>query len=721
MDYSNQNLQGRSFKDKNLESYKFINANLRGADFTGANLAGADFTGAQLQNTNFTDAKAGIPKHWRAMLLIASWLMLGISVNITGLTSLLLVNFITDTDNIENKFTIIISVFFLYIALYIIAFSLDLLIGLAIFVFPGALGMLVGITVTLIHLYIETSFGGGRIIYPGIIFLIIYCAAGGVTFGGMIVEAIVLAMNKAVLPDNNNGVIVGIFGIVATIVIVTTKVTIPVGELGFNIKGAEPGARALIFANIIMLTVTLLGAYIGWRALKGDQKNRWIRSCAIAFASIRGTSFRGANLTNANFTGTTLKSTDFREAILTRTNFNKTKKLDLARAGTTYIQNSQVRQLLITGEGQNKNFDRLDLRYVNLQGAKLENASFIDADFYQANLQGANLSRAILVRTNFERADLRGAKLTGSCIQDWVITGSTKLDGIACDYVYLKWVNGDKRDQMPPRGKFIEGGFVNFVRYMLDTVELYHEKDINPRLALTVLKKMSRDYDQPFDIVALGKKGERVFIQVKVSENLIRFQENRENFKNDYYERYDRGLKLWSGNIHHLPPSVNSFIEKRISEVASEKTDEFAFIDATYVAGDYTENYQGDTTMTGDRHIYQNENSGILQNMSGGTMYCGMQASQENVVSSQQQQSLTEAAEEIQALLKQLEKSYSTEATTGKMALATEVIQRIDSNPTLTAKILSALQVGSVKALEQSLNHPAASFVIGALEDWQKT
>ncbi|NEO81000.1 MAG: hypothetical protein F6J99_34220 [Moorea sp. SIO4G3] len=130
--------------------------------------------------------------------------------------------------------------------------------------------------------------------------------------------------------------------------------------------------------------------------------------------------------------------------------------------------------------------------------------------------------------------------------------------------------------------------------------------------------------------------------------------------------------------------------------------------------------------MTGDRNFHMgngnyNENSGIIQNMSGGTMYGGMQASQENVVSSQQQQSLTEAAEEIQALLKQLEKSYSTEATTGKMALATEVIQRIDSNPTLTAKILSALQVGSVKALEQSLNHPAASFVIGALEDWQKT
>ena len=46
---------------------------------------------------------------------------------------------------------------------------------------------------------------------------------------------------------------------------------------------------------------------------------------------------------------------------------------------------------------------------------------------------------------------------------------------------------------------------------------------------------------------------------------------------------------------------------------------------------------------------------------------------------------------------------------------------QIDSNPNLTARILSALKVDSVKAFEQFLNHPAASFVIGALEDWQKT
>lgn len=94
---------------------------------------------------------------------------------------------------------------------------------------------------------------------------------------------------------------------------------------------------------------------------------------------------------------------------------------------------------------------------------------------------------------------------------------------------------------------------------------------------------------------------------------------------------------------------------------------------------------------------------------------------QGNYYAAGQPQSLAEAAAEIQKLLEQLEKSYSTETTAGKMAIATETISQIDSDPTLAARILSALKEGSISAFEQLLNHPAASFVIGALEDWQKT
>jgi trans-aconitate methyltransferase len=56
-----------------------------------------------------------------------------------------------------------------------------------------------------------------------------------------------------------------------------------------------------------------------------------------------------------------------------------------------------------------------------------------------------------------------------------------------------------------------------------------------------------------------------------------------------------------------------------------------------------------------------------------------------------------------------------------KLDIATEAIKSIEANPTLMERILSALKAGGISALEQALNHPAASFVIDALKDWQQS
>lgn len=86
-----------------------------------------------------------------------------------------------------------------------------------------------------------------------------------------------------------------------------------------------------------------------------------------------------------------------------------------------------------------------------------------------------------------------------------------------------------------------------------------------------------------------------------------------------------------------------------------------------------------------------------------------------------QSQSLTEVATEIQKLLEQLSQTDPTNTTTEKMEIAIKTIEQIESDSTLTQRILSAAKAGGVSALESFLNHPAASFVISALEDWQQT
>ncbi|MBW4512934.1 MAG: CHAT domain-containing protein [Scytonematopsis contorta HA4267-MV1] len=92
----------------------------------------------------------------------------------------------------------------------------------------------------------------------------------------------------------------------------------------------------------------------------------------------------------------------------------------------------------------------------------------------------------------------------------------------------------------------------------------------------------------------------------------------------------------------------------------------------------------------------------------------------QNINAAEPQKNLAEAAKEIQQLLEQLSKTYPTVTMSDKMKLAAEATQQIEQNPTLMQKIISALKACSTAALEQSLNHPAASFVIAAFEDLQK-
>lgn len=606
-------LSGANLKGKDLTGTNFSYADIRGANFSGANLKDAELIGA----------KAGLQRRWATGLVTVSWLLSGLSGIFSQMTDGIL-TFAFDYRVpmyaiIGAASLIVFAVFFILTVCKGLAAGLRVLTFAGILIFAGTVaGAIIGSVYFTFFGVLEGAFAGAMAL-GGTIAL-----SFTVAVVGTVIVAIAVAFALAVV-----GTVAGAFAVAFAVVgVLTGTITGALGATGIEYRALD-------------VTIVLLGAYIGWRGFAGDEKHAWIRSLAIALAAVEGTSFRNANLTDANFTEATLKSTDFRNANLTRTRWHQAKKLDRVRTGRTYLQNKQVQQLVITGKGENKNFDCLDLRGLNLLHANLENASFIDADLYQANLSSANLSRAILVRTNFERADLRGACLTGSCIQDWTISRGTKLDGIICDYVYLKWVNEDKRDQMPPRGKFKAGGFVTFVRYILETVELYHEQDINPRLALTVLQKMSRDYDKPFDIVALGKKGERVFIQVKVSENII-----RENFKDDYYSRYDNDLKLWSGKNHQLPPAVNSFIERRISQIALERTDDFVFVDATYVAGNYTE-IKGEVNMSGDRNIHMG--SGNYNERIDGNYIQG------NYYAPEQKQTLAEAAAEIQQLLTQLQ------------------------------------------------------------------
>ena len=184
------------------------------------------------------------------------------------------------------------------------------------------------------------------------------------------------------------------------------------GFLLFGIAFLEVVVATFAIAGVITMTVALVificFIYLSWRGIKRNPKDGWIRSLAIAFAAIGGSSFRGADLTAADFTDATLKSTDLRGANLTCTCWRDAIKLDFARSGDSYLANFKIRELVKTGEGQGLNCDRFNLNGVNLRGVNLQ-----DASLSQANLKDADLSRA-----NLSRANLDGANVTNTRFAD---------------------------------------------------------------------------------------------------------------------------------------------------------------------------------------------------------------------------------------------------------------------------------------------------------------
>jgi len=113
---------------------------------------------------------------------------------------------------------------------------------------------------------------------------------------------------------------------------------------------------------------------------------------------------------------------------------------------------------------------------------------------------------------------------------------------------------------------------------------------------------------------------------------------------------------------------------------------------------------QGDTNQSGNFGVGFNQGE-IKDNAKVAGIY--KEAEQQNLV------------QEIQQLLEKLEQTYGTDTATAKMRIATEATKEIENNQPLKQRILQALKAGGISALEQSLNHPAASFVIDAIKDFR--
>jgi uncharacterized protein YjbI with pentapeptide repeats len=411
--YHRAKLRGKSFKGQDLT----------GADFSFSDIRGADFTGAILVGANFSNAKAGLQRRWVITIVIIAILLsagAGFLSAIGGsLLGFILVN--GDRENIYvGAISLTVLLIFFLITLYRgVSAACGFLVmavtctGLAAILWAGIVAVA----------WVRTSTETGVMALATLVALVVTAAV-----------SVILAAIGVVIIAGSAAVAGTITGLLAVAVTVSMAGAVAGAVMVLAVKMGGIYVGVLTF-SVAILTI-LLSTDIGCRALFEDERQTWVRNIAMSVVAKRGTNFQGSNLTDADFTRATLKNANFVKSNLTRTCWFQAKKLNRANVRTTYLENQNIQQLLVTKDLQNRNLDGWDLQGINLQGANFSDASLVAAKLNESNLQNADFSRTNLIEAELDKTDLRGATLTGAYIGGWGMTAETKLHGVKCEYIF---------------------------------------------------------------------------------------------------------------------------------------------------------------------------------------------------------------------------------------------------------------------------------------------
>lgn len=301
----------------------------------------------------------------------------------------------------------------------------------------------------------------------------------------------------------------------------------------------SPGEEtSILISSFSIITVASL---IAWQSYRGVSKFHWIKDNALFWAATGGTSFYELDLSECSFDNADLKYTDFRKADLSQASFRNATGLDLARLQGTILENTKIRQLLVTGNGRGQDFTQL-----NLSGA---------------NLTGVDLEEAILIRTNLLNANLSSSTLTNACIQDWTVNLNTNFEDIKCSRIYLKRSqHGHFLEPKPDSGNFQDGEFEKWIAEIHDTVDLIFRNGLNWRAFAFSLAQTAIIHEElGLSVRSIENKSNGLVVaKVSVSSKVDKAKIHEE--LSDYYQdakhkiesRYELILKAKDSEIQRL-------------------------------------------------------------------------------------------------------------------------------------------------------------------------
>ena len=203
-----------------------------------------------------------------------------------------------------------------------------------------------------------------------------------------------------------------------------------------------------------------------------------------------------------------------------------------------------VQSLLVTGQGSNKRYIRLNLKGANFSGADLTEADLTEADISAATLEGAVLERANLTKTQALGTSFYQTNLTGACLEGWNIDSTTKLDGAICEYIYL--LNG-QRERRPSSGNFAPGEFTKLFQEALSTIDLIFRNGIDWKAFTYSFNQLVLDNEgTELSIQSIENKGDGVVV-VRVNAPP---DANKAQLHSEFNQSYETAVKALEAKYH---------------------------------------------------------------------------------------------------------------------------------------------------------------------------
>jgi uncharacterized protein YjbI with pentapeptide repeats len=432
-DFRRINLCGQSFQGQNLADANFTEVNIKGANFNDAILTGADFSGAE----------AGVEQKWLLIQLLIITTMLILAGVLSALIGIFFADLLFNNTNNESGngyflngiiITLVIATTFYTITRYGFT-SKKAIVAFGMIVSLACLSCVINL------------FKVGVPVSTAVAFSAIFGAPIAVIIISVIVFITAVAISSLMTSYNKLFVFFGIVITIAISIILAGFITEHGAFYDFHAKKLNyvNKEKAKIIGGAISLISYSFSIYCNKSAFKKNSNNIFstIRICGIALRAIGGTSFRGADLSYANFSFAVLPGTNFnyskrRSTILKWVTWRNAKNMEYSIFSyDSPLINPEVRDLLISRNGCSKSYTGANLRYINLDEFNLEGANLKCADISYSTLRNANLKNINLTKSHALMTNFTGACFTGACLEAWNIDNRTNLEQVGCDYMYL--------------------------------------------------------------------------------------------------------------------------------------------------------------------------------------------------------------------------------------------------------------------------------------------